>query len=401
MKTIPASRSTLIASAVMTSLLLTTDVTALESKPHKIGATEVDAQITSSLGYGNNVFRGSSDETSTGIFSIQPIVQAIRETNEQRIAFGYEGNGVVFFDSRDDNYLSSKLSGDYLRKLNDISEFGIGLSFEDGSTVRGTDITEGSNGSVKGATDFTRKDLSLSYGIGSYKVGPSLELSYNFTDLGFDNFELINQGRDYKLDNLSARLGYQYSVATKVFVDLGYSDYKYDSVTRRLGVSLDNTEQSFLIGVHWRLSRLTSGEVSVGKVDKEFDSFEDPESFTSWNAQLEWTPTPRDKVTLESFSRPFEQAGTGLFQDVDQVSIEWVRELSKKVSASGGLTIGSVDFGSVQRDDDYESFRFGILYRSGRYSEWALDFEREDKNSNLPQFDYGVNTLYLSYSLSL
>ena len=401
MKTIRASRLTLVASALVTNLLLSINVNALESKSHKIGDTEVNAVITSSLGYGDNVFRGSSVETSSGIFSIQPIIQAIRETTEQKITFEYEGNGVVFFDSSDDNYLSNKLSGDYVRKLNDVSEFGFGVGIEDGSTIRGTDITEGSNGSVDGATDFTRKDLSLSYGLGSSKVGPNLELGYNYTDLEFDNFQAVNQGRDYKLDNLSARLGYQYSVATNFFVDLGYSDFNYDSVARFLGSSLDNTEQSFLVGVQWRLSRLTSGEVSVGKVDKEFDNFQDPESFTSWNAQLEWTPTARDKVTLESFSRPFEQAGTGLFQDVDQTSLEWARELSRKLSVSAGVSMGSVDFGSVQRDDDFDTVKLGLLYRAGRYSEWTLDYEREDKDSNLSQFDYNTNTVYLSYSLSL
>lgn len=401
MKTKRVSQLVFVPSVLATCLLLSTNAIAVESKPHKFGATEVDAVITSSLGYGDNVFRGSSNETSTGIFSIQPIIQAIRETTEQKITFGYEGNGVVFFDSSDDNYLSNKLSGDYVRKLNDVSEFGFGVGFEDGSTVRGTDISEGTNGSVDGATEFTRKDISLRYGIGSAKVGPSLDLSYNYTDLEFDNFQAINQGRDYKLDNLSARLGYQYSVATKFFVDLGYSDFNYDSASNFLGSSLDNSEQSFLVGVSWKMSRLTSGEVSVGTVDKDFDNFQDPTSFTSWKAQLEWTPSPRDTITLEGFSRPFEQAGTGLFQDVDQTSIEWARELSRKLSVSGGVTIGSVDFGSVQRDDDFDTLKLGLLYRSGRYSEWAVNYEREEKDSNLAQFDYETNTVYLSYSLSL
>lgn len=401
MKNKKVSYLTFLLPALASSYLLSATAVAAESKPHQIGETEVTALLKSSLGYGDNVFRGSDIETDSGIFSLQPIIQAVRETTQQKITFGYEGNAVAFFESSDDNYLSSKLTGDYVRSLSESSEFGFGLSFEDGSTVRGTDITEGSNGSVEGATDFTRKDLSLSYAIGSEKVGPNLELAYNFTDLEFDNFQIINQGRDYQLDGLSARLGYQYSVATNFFVDLGYNDFSYDTETGFLGASLDNTEQSVLVGVRWRLSRLTSGEISLGTVDKDFDNFQDPRSFTSWNAQLEWTPTARDTITLEGFSRPFEQAGTGLFQDVEQTTVEWNRDLSRKLSISGGVTIGSVDFGNAVRDDDFDIVKLGAVYKSGRYSEWALDYQREDKDSNLAQFDYDTSTVYLSYSLNL
>jgi len=347
------------------------------------------------------VFRGSTNETSSGFFSIQPVVEAVKESAAQKLSFGYEGNGVAFFDSSDDNYLSNSLNGNYVRSINSISEFSVGATFEDGSNVRGTDITEGTNGTVDGATDFTRKDFSLGYAIGSPKVGPSLELNYNLTDLEFDNFEFVNQGRDYKLDKFSARLGYQYSVATKFFIDISNSDFDYDSPVPFLGGELDNSEQAIMVGVQWRLSRLTSGEISIGSTDKEFDNFDDPSSLTTWNVALDWTPTPRDTVTIEGFSRPFEQAGTGLFQDIDQASLTWERSLSRVLSLKTGLTLGSVDFENVARDDDFDSVSLGLLYKPTRYSEWSLNYEREEKDSNLSQFDFDTNTVFLSYAVGL
>ena len=374
---------------------------AVDLKPHKVGSTDVTSLITTSFGYGDNVFRGSVNETSSTFVSVKPVIEAVRETSEQRFNFGYEGDGVAFFDSSDDNYLSSKVYAGFVRKLTSTSEFNIGASFQDGSTVRGIDITEGTNGSVRGATDFTRQDFNLGYAIGSAKVGPSIELEYNYTDLEFDNFEIINFGRDYKLDDLSARIGYQYSVATKFFVDLAYRDFDYSDVSRFLGAELDNSEQSVHVGISWRLSRLTKGEFSIGTTDKEFDNFADPGSFTTWNAKIEWTPTARDTISLESFSRPFEQAGTGIFQDVDQTSVKWERNISRRFTLSSGLSIGSVDFGSVGRDDDIDIFNVGLLYSPTKYSEWSLNYEREDKDSNLPQFDFDTNTVFLTYAVSL
>jgi len=63
--------------------------------------------------------------------------------------------------------------------------------------------------------------------------------------------------------------------------------------------------------------------------------------------------------------------------------------------------VGTVDFDSVDRDDDYNSFALSILYKPTRYSEWSLNYEREDKDSNLPSFDFDTNTVFLSYSASI
>ncbi len=382
-------------------LTSTSSVYAVDLKPHRAGSYDVTTLVTSSFGYGDNVFRGSDRELSSGFVSVKPVVQATKETSQHRVAFEYEGDGVAFFESSKDNYLSTTLGADYTRKLSSSSEFGLGASYEDGNSIRGTDITEGSNGDLEGATEFTRKDLSVDYRVGSEKVGPSLELGYVFTDLEFDNFRQINQGRDYQLDKFSARLGYQYSVATKFFVELNHSDFDYDERAIAFGGELDSSEQQFLVGVKWRLSRLTSGEISIGTTDKDFENFQDPGSLTTWNVQLEWTPSSRDRVVVEGFSRPFEQAGTGLFQDVSQASVEWERDLSKTLSVRGSLTLGSVDFGDVARDDDFDSFGFGIVYKPSRYSELSLDYEREDKDSNISQFDFDTNTVFLSYSASL
>lgn len=390
-----------LACAVGAATLMSGNVLAVDLKPHKVGTTDVTAMVTTSFGYGDNVFRGSRDETSSGFASVKPQVEAVRETNEQRFSVGYEGDGNVFFDSSDDNFLSSKVYVDYIRKLSSASEFNIGASFEDGNTIRGVDITEGTNGAVQGPTEFTRQDFNLGYAIGSAKVGPSVELAYNYSDLEFDNFEIVNVGRDYKLDDLSARIGYQYSVATKFFIDLGYRDFDYDDIARALGAELDNSEQSVHVGIKWKLSRLTSGEFSIGTTDKEFDNFSDPSSFTTWNAKLEWTPTARDTLSLESFSRPFEQAGTGIFQDVDQTSLNWKRNVSRRFSVSGGFTVGSVDFGSIGRDDDINLFNLGLFYTPTKYSEWSLNYEREDKDSNFPQFDFENNTVFVTYAVSL
>lgn len=396
------ARKGLLRSAVLTAILMTPlSSHAIDLKPHKAGNFDVTALMTSTLGYGDNVFRGSINEQSSSFFTFSPVVRATKDDSKQSLTFEYEGEGAAFFDSSGDNFLSTRLGGEYLRKLTPTSDFGVGLAYEDGNNIRGTDITEGSESEFEGATEFTRTDFNLDYRIGSQKIGPSLTLGYLATDLEFDNFEQINRGRDYSLDKLSARLGYQYSVATSFFIDLSTSDFDYDASVTSLNGDLDGSEKTVMVGVKWRVSRRTSGEVSVGSTDKEFDNFNDPSSLTTWNAEIEWTPSARDTILLTSFSRPYEQAGTGLFQDVEQTSLSWERDLNRSLSFRSGLKVGSVSFDTTAREDDIESLELGLIYKPSKYSEVSLNYEYEDKESNFTRFDYNSSTVFVSYSISL
>jgi len=190
-------------------------------------------------------------------------------------------------------------------------------------------------------------------------------------------------------------------VATSFFIDLSTSDFDYDASVTSLNGDLDGSEKTVMVGVKWRVSRRTSGEVSVGSTDKEFDNFNDPSSLTTWNAEIEWTPSARDTILLTSFSRPYEQAGTGLFQDVEQTSLSWERDLNRSLSFRSGLKFGSVSFDTTAREDDIESLELGLIYKPSKYSEVSLNYEYEDKESNFTRFDYNSSTVFVSYSISL
>ncbi|MBL4672459.1 MAG: outer membrane beta-barrel protein [Arenicella sp.] len=391
----------LLAFSMVFSGFVSVTADAIEARPHKVGNFDVTASINNALGYSDNAFSGSTVEESTAFFRFEPLVQAINETAKRRITLEYEGDGNLFFDNSGDNFLSTKLHAEYLAKVNATSEFGLGVNFEDGNNIRGTDILEGTNGIVDGPTEFTRQGFSADYRLGSETVGPSLELGYEYTDLEFDNFPEINFGRDYELNLFSARLAYQYSVATQLFVDFAYADFDYSDPFALVGTELDNSESSALAGVKWRFSRLTSGEVSLGVTKKDFDNINVDESVATWNAQIEWSPSSRDSVIIESFSKPLEQAGTGLFQEVKQVSVSWEHSLSQRWGLTTSLTTGSVDFESVTRDDDFDQLGFGVKYRTSKSAEWNLRYEYQDKDSNLAQFDFDSNTILLSFEIGL
>jgi len=394
-----------MASIFSTSLLSVTVVNAndIQSLPYAAGDFEILARLDTTLGYGDNVFRGSFVEQGSTFLNVLPTVSAVKENASHRLAFTYEGEGALFFESSEDGYISTQLGAEYVAKFSPTSELGFGLSYEDGNSVRGTDILEGSNSTIDGPSEFEDWVFKTNYYLGSDKIGPILELDFEYSDLKFQNFSFFTEGRDRTSTSFSARLGYQYSVATQFFVDLGYTDFDYDGVINGFGASLDNDEQKIEVGVKWRATRQTSGEISVGVTDKDFDSFGDTSSVTSWNAQIEWNPTSRDKVVFNSFSRPFEQNGTGLFIDVQEASVSWDRKISPRWGFNVGLSAGKADFEANVRDDDYESYDLGVTYKPNRFSALSLDYKREDKDSASigPIFDFDSNTISLTYSTSL
>jgi len=378
----------------------------VESLPYTAGNFDIFGRLDVSLGYGDNVFRGSIVEESSTFLTVSPTIKAVNETATHRLSFDYNGEGTTFFESRDDGYISSELGAEYVAKLSPTSELGFGIGYEDGNSVRGTDFLEGTNSVVDGATEFENVVFRTNYFVGSQKIGPVLELGFEYSDLEFENFGLFTNGRDRSTTKLSARLGYQYSVATQFFVDLVYQDFDYDGVINNFAGSLDNDETRVEVGVKWRATSQTSGEVSIGVTDKtfdfgEFEDINDSSSITSWNAAINWDPTSRDKVSFKTFSRPFEQTGTGLFIDVQEYSVSWNHQLSPRWGFNVELATGSADFEGTPREDDYDSYRFGVDYQPSRHSALSLDFRREEKESATQIFDFDSNSIVLTYSTSL
>ena len=370
--------------------------------PYAVGEFEVSARLDTSLIYGDNVFRGSSQEESLAHLTIDPTVQAVNENARRRITLNYEGEAAIFFqDDRDDNYLSTELGAEYLAKFGVNHELGFGIGFEDGNSIRGTEILEGSDSEITGPSEFQSTTFRTNYLIGSSKIGPVIELGYEYNDLEFTNFDEFNEGRDRVSNSLTARIGYQYSVATQFFIDLAYTDFDYDGVIPNFGASLDNSEERVEVGVKWRATRQTSGEFSIGVTDKDFDDFDDPSSITSWKASIDWLPTSRDTISISTFSRPSEQSGTGLFIDVQQYDIKWNHKVSSLWGFNASWSTGSADFEGNVRDDDYDTYQIGVTYRPTKFSLLSLGISREEKESNVGDFDFDTNSISLTYSTSL
>lgn len=399
------NKTTLISRACLSSFLLvcvgSANAADIKVLPYSVGNYEVLARLDTSLGYSDNTFRGSFVEESSTFLTIDPTVQAVNETASRKITFDYEGQGAAFFENSDDGYISTKLGAEYLAKLSSVSDLSFGVIYEDGNSIRGTDILEGSNATVDGPTEFENKSFLSKYRYGGEKVGPTLELGFEYSDLEFQNFEAITEGRDRTLTDFTARIGYQVSVVTQFFVDLGYKEFDYDTAITGFAGDLDNDEKKIEVGVKWRATRQTTGEISVGVTDKDFDNFGDSDSITSWNAQVEWNATSRDVVVFSGFSRPFEQSGTGLFVDVEEFEIDWTHKLSPLWELKGSWATGSTDFEAFTRNDDYDRYELSVAYQPNRFSQLSLNYAREDKDSNDSTFDYEQNTVFLTYSTSL
>ena len=138
------------------------------------------------------------------------------------------------------------------------------------------------------------------------------------------------------------------------------------------------------------VARANPGEqieaIVVNETDTEVRVFEgDIESFTSATSQ------GIGIRVINDMRQGFAWAGS-LDQDVIDSALSEARD---------NATFGSIDFGNVLRDDDYSSANVGLAYKPNRHSEWSFSYEYEDKDSNLPRFDFETNTVFLSYSVSL
>lgn len=201
--------------------------------------------------------------------------------------------------------------------------------------------------------------------------------------------------RDRDDDRVHGRVYYNVSPRTSVFAGAGVTDVDF---IRQDG-SLDSEELAYELGGRWDVSAKTTGQVSVGRTEKDFDNpaLDDADT-TTMAGRLSWAARPRTTLSLYG-SRQFEE--TTSLEDSFYVS----ELLGVSVSQSFGArwntfayynrTSDEFDSG---RKDDISDYGVGLDYSLRRWLSLGVQYSVIERDSNVPGNDYDdeVISLFLS-----
>ena len=366
-----------------------------------LGDIRLKPYLEEDLGYATNPGQvaGGSPSSGTSVTEAGAAFQSLWSTSD--LHGQLRGGYADYFTYRAANapYGSGDVSGrlDVSRDLSLDAQGRFSVTTETASSLglSGVTISSGSaplltiGGATFGATDkFGRFSLSL-HGSFDRTVYQDALLSNGATDnLAADNYD------DY---GVTLRGAYEASPEFSPFVQLAYDEWRYDQVPAVGAFNPNSNGVSASVGASVAMSRLLTGEFSVGYQNRRFTGAAfAPVGAPIFAAALVWTPTPLTTVTLRANGAITDSTVAGASSALTRtVSLDVGHRLLRNflLGANAGYTTD--DYYGVPQNDSTAVFGVRAEYDVNRDVVLKAQANRLIFTSTVPGSNYSADVFTL------
>ena len=298
-----------------------------------------------------------------------------------------------FTDENTQNYTAHALTNLDLTRILDLALF---ATFTHAAEPRGGSGTRLIQGLTPDKVDITGYGGQFTIGERTSRI--QLELGADRSEWRYKNNQ--QEFRDRDEDRVHGRIYYNISPRTSVFVGSGLTDVNYKEST----LNADSQELAYDVGARWDVTAKTTGEISAGRTQKDFDNpaLPDPTA-TTVAGRLSWTPRERTSFSLYG-SRQFEEttSTTGDFYISDLIGVSVHEAIRDRWNAFAYVNHTNDDYESG-RNDNIMDYGVGLDYSLRRWLSLGAQYSRVKRDSNIPGEDYTDNifSIYLNGNLQV
>lgn len=379
--------------ALVLTAAATSQAVALQPKPVKIGeGITLTPTLDTGLRYDDNIYEAGVDNASSWVATINPNFLFESVQGKAQYQLGYSFNTEIFDDSEQDN--------DTDHFLNALAEIGLNRSNRISLAANYDRVESVADTTVVGENDkFETSTVSAVYGIGNPAGIISLDLGANHEWYRTYNSGYLNQDREYDKPGLNATGYYRLGPKTRALVEYRYDQYDYILSNS----TLDSDKDTFLVGVTWSATRQTTGTIKFGQENKDFDdSGKKDQEGSTWEADVNWQPSPRSTVALSTMKGIEEGSITEDFVDTTKSRISLLHELSPIVTLDTFYGFAEEEYQDLfGREDEINEAGITLRYNANRQMSVGVGYTYKDRDSNLPIRDYDRNVYMINVNLSL
>jgi hypothetical protein len=181
---------------------------------------------------------------------------------------------------------------------------------------------------------------------------------------------------------------YEFSPGYRVFTRFrgNVRDYEGEGVLNR-----DSNGYDIRAGLDFVVTPLISGSIEAGYLSQTYDNpMISPFDGLSFAAKAQWLVTPLMTITLNAERSVAETVTPDFEARLDTVyGIQIDYELMRNVILFGGIKQKKEDFrGLAVRTDDVTQFTAGVEYLMNRHLKTTLQYQFQDRDSNVPIYDF-------------
>jgi hypothetical protein len=363
----------------------------------RVGSFVVHPSVSVELAYDDNLFASRDNKRQDWRYTVQPALRIL--SNWRRHALDFTAELAHRFHRRtkseDSTDWSARLDGrvDILRN----TAFSLGGGYARRTEPRGiaTAITD--------AAEPTRFDeISASVTLDQRFNRMTARLRGAFTDLRYEPVALLgggsvsNRDRDRRIWAGEARLGYDISPDTMVFLRGAYNQVRYRLRPPMVGVDRNSEGYEAGIGSEFKITRFVTGTLFAGYRHQRFtDPLFDDVSGIVYGGEISWEVTPRTTVRLFGDSTIEETVLAGSSAVLSRsVGIAVAHELMRNIRLSSSGRFQRDDFRDFNRTDDSWQTDLRADYLMNRNLSFGLGYTYQHRRSSDPFFNFERDIIY-------
>ncbi|MDO6592942.1 outer membrane beta-barrel protein [Neptuniibacter sp. 1_MG-2023] len=372
---------------------------AIEPMSYTDGPLQVIPQVSTRVGYDDNIFASESNEKSSTKVIISPSVQLKAEQGLNEYSVNYVLTQGNYQDSSADNYTDHQLSGRAFFDFNIRNRLELLAGYLDTHEDRGSGLNQGLNATINDVPiEYHVNSMQGAYEFGGKDAKGRIRFVAGVQDREYDNFRTQTEVKDRQTVNTSVTFYYRVMPKTSLLFEVRNKDIDYDLST----VSLDSSERKYLLGATWDATAKTSGTVKFGYAEKDFDSaLREDDDGVSWELSMRWSPKSYSVLDISTDKKAEETDGTGNYIDMTSLDLQWTHAWTDLWRSRVYYGASNSDYVSSTREDDMISYGLGVDYDVRRWLNFGLDYVYSERDSNQANLDYERNTIFLTVQGSL
>lgn len=252
------------------------------------------------------------------------------------------------------------------------------------AAVQGRPITWAYGGAAGVTHDINRFQLTLRGAVDRQ----------DYEDAELSNGQKLSQAdRNQTQYGLRLRAAYEVTPGFKPFIQGEVDTRQFDEKVDSSGYMRSSDGYTARIGSSFEISRLLSGEVSVGYQDRKYEDgrLKNLRGMVG-DAAILWTPTPLTTVTLRGTSELGDTTIAGSSgTTARRLNLEVAHALRRNLVVTGFASYGRTDYEGQDLREDLSTIGARLEYKLTRTFSVRASFTHERLNSTNPGSDYTAN----------
>lgn len=359
-----------------------------------IGQLEIHPMVSVVETYDDNIYATANDTKSDWITMMTPGLKLVMPFSTHKITADYR---VPI--SNYANYTSENTTDQFGNIMGDF-KFGslLGLKLSDvyanaheprASTYYG---------------DIEKYEMNAASAGMTYQFADRFKAQIDYTHTNWDYSLDYNQFRNRYEDLIATYLYYRFLPKTSAFIEYDFKNVIYKEKTD----GLDNNVNSPLVGVTWEMTENTKGTVRVGYLNKNYETSEN-ENINTWtgSADVAHAFSEYSSVKIVALRDVKETNALGAYYYVTTGAYaEYTHKLTYKISALARLSYGVDDYSNAVGNNPVEHDNtllcgLGLKYQMRDWLEFALNYNRINRDSNIETRDLLDNTISLAVNFAM